>query len=125
MAPSAYCLAPRPMPAMAVSAAAVHAQRLGAQCPGRLREGLPPVALVVRLEGLCGVDVGVGHRLIAQRLGRLREVVEVEVGGHVDRGIALGQLQSDGLPLLDVAQHLAIVGAHSEAELVVSLPCFP
>ena len=39
------------------------------------------------------------------------------MGGHVDRGIALGQLQSDGLPLLDVAQHLAIVGAHSEAEL--------
>ena len=154
MAPSAYCLAPRPMPAMAVSAADMPDSRsrlpsvggcgaskpsmrsawagsappeiaaavrkeaaLPQHVPGRPGEGLPAVALVVRLEGLRGVDVGVGHRLVAQRLGRLREIIEVEMGGHVDRRIALRQLQGDGLPFLDVAQHLAIVGAHSEAEL--------
>ena len=39
------------------------------------------------------------------------------MAGHVDRRVALRQLQSDGLPLLDVAQDLPEAGAHAEAEL--------
>ena len=81
--------------------------------PGRPREGLAAVALVVGLEGLSKVHVSVRHRLVAQRLRALREVVEVEVAGHVDRRVALRQLQSDGLPVLDVAQDLPEAGAHA------------
>ena len=138
-APSAYCLAPSPRPAMAVSAAwmpdslsrlakvggcGASKPALPHHLPGRPREGLPAVALVVGLEGLRGVDVGVGHRLVAQGLRALGEIVEVEVAGQVDRSIALRQLQADGLPFLDVAQHLAVVGPDPEAVLAPLLHAF-
>ena len=59
-----------------VAAAVREEAALSQHVPGRPREGLAAVALVVGLEGLRGVDVGVGHRLVTQRLRALGKIVE-------------------------------------------------
>ena len=69
----------------------------------RPREGDPIVALVGGLER-SRIDARVGQRRLADGFGCVRVIVEVEVARRVDRSVALGQAQGEGLALLDVPE---------------------
>ena len=82
---------------------------------GRQGEGHSVVALVGGLEGGRRVQLGVGHGSLADGLRRIGVVIQVEVAGSVDARLAVGQIQVQGLTLLDVAEDLAEGGLHAEA----------
>ena len=69
---------------------------------GRAREGDPIVALVSCFKSSCWVQGGVGQRGLANGLRGVGVIVKVPVTGSVDRSVALGQVQGEGLALLDV-----------------------
>ena len=52
-----------------------------------------------------GTPSRVGQRGVAEGLGGIGEIVKVEVARGVDARLAVGQVQGQGLALLDVAQH--------------------
>ena len=43
-----------------------------------------------------------GQRRFANGLGGIGVIIEIEVAGSVDAGLAVGQVQGQGLALLDV-----------------------
>ena len=82
---------------------------------GRPREGDSLVALVSGLERSRRVQRRVRHRRIAEGLRGVRKIIEIEVARRVDRSVALGQVEGEGLALLDVTEDLAEGGLHAEA----------
>ena len=74
--------------------------------PGELsgaREGDPIIALVRSLERSRRVQRRVGQRRLADGLRGVGVIVKVPMTGSVDRSVALGQIQGEGLAFLDVA----------------------
>ena len=60
------------------------------------------VPLVGRFKGCSRIQARVGQRRFANGLGGIGVIIEIEVAGSVDAGLAVGQVQGQGLALLDV-----------------------
>ena len=88
----------------------VHASIVGVGQEGRPRElswraweGHSVVALVSGFKRCRRIDAGVGQRGVAEGLRGIGVIVQIEVTGSVDAGLAVREIQGQGLALLDVA----------------------
>ena len=103
------------LPGIAAPVVAVGQEGWPGELSGGAREGDPIVALVRSLERSRRVQRGVGQRRLADGLRGVGVIIEIEVTGSVDRGVALGQVQGEGLALLNVPEDLAKAGLDAEA----------
>ena len=103
------------LPGIGAPIVAVGQEGRPGELSGRAREGDAVVAFVGGLERSRRIDAGVGQRRLADGLRGVGVIVEVPVTGSVDRSVALGQVQGEGLALLNEPEDLAIGGLHVEA----------
>ena len=82
---------------------------------GRVREGDSIIAFVRRFKGQGRIQARVGQRRVADGLGCVGEIIQVEVAGRVDARLAVGQGDVERLALSDVTEDLAKVGRDAEA----------
>ena len=104
------------LPGIGAPVVAVGQERRPRELSGRPREGDSLVALVSGLERSRRVQRRVRHRRIAEGLRGVRKIIEIEVARRVDaEAFRFGQVQGEGLALLDVTEDLAEGGLHAEA----------
>ena len=71
------------------------------------REGDSIIAFVRRFKGQGRIQARVGQRRVADGLGCVGEIIQVEVAGRVDARLAVGQGDVERLALSDVTEDQA------------------